>query len=193
MILDGATAWIMTGNLTSSAYDYNREYIAVDTTAGDVAEAETLFEDDFAQSGYASDSPKSTPTVPGTLIASPCPPMNSLTSIAALIASAKHSVYAEVEEIDNATVAGAFVTAVKNGATVDFVVANSTDNTGSNAALATIKSGGGHVYIGGLPEGTATQSDPYIHAKAIVVDGTTAWVGCASAHPRPVIQTRSAP
>jgi phosphatidylserine/phosphatidylglycerophosphate/cardiolipin synthase-like enzyme len=43
--------------------------------------------------------------------------------------------------------------------------------------LTTIQSGGGHVYIGGAPEATSTPTDLYIHAKAIVVDGTTAWIG----------------
>jgi phosphatidylserine/phosphatidylglycerophosphate/cardiolipin synthase-like enzyme len=103
--------------------------------------------------------------------------MNSLPDLVALIGSAKQSVYAEVEEIDNTSIANAFVTAVKNGATVDFVVANLSENTSGNAALTTITSGGGHVYIGGAPEATSTATDPYIHAKAIVIDGTKAWIG----------------
>jgi phosphatidylserine/phosphatidylglycerophosphate/cardiolipin synthase-like enzyme len=177
VIIDGATAWIMTANATEASYDSNREYLAVDTDPTDVAEAEAIFADDFAQSGYKSDSPTSTPTVPGPLVVAPAPPMNSLPDLVALIGSAKQSVYAEVEEIDNTSIANAFVTAVKNGATVDFVVANLSENTSGNAALTTITSGGGHVYIGGAPEATSTATDPYIHAKAIVIDGTKAWIG----------------
>jgi phosphatidylserine/phosphatidylglycerophosphate/cardiolipin synthase-like enzyme len=57
------------------------------------------------------------------------------------------------------------------------VVADTPDNTQSNATLAAITAGGGHVYVGGAPESSSSPSSPYIHAKAIVVDGTTAWVG----------------
>ena len=177
VIIDGATAWIMTANATEASYDSNREYLAVDTDPTDVAEAEAIFAADYAQSGYTSGNTHSTPDVPGPLVVAPAPPMNSLPDLVALIQSAKQSVYAEVEEIDNASIASAFVTAVKNGATVDFVVANLSENTSGNTALTTITSGGGHVYIGGAPEATSTATDPYIHAKAIVIDGTKAWIG----------------
>lgn len=39
MILDGDVLWAMTGNLSSSAFSQNREYILVDTDAADAAEA----------------------------------------------------------------------------------------------------------------------------------------------------------
>jgi phosphatidylserine/phosphatidylglycerophosphate/cardiolipin synthase-like enzyme len=177
MVVDGTTAWIMTANATASSYDSNREYLAEDTDANDVAELETIFADDFAATGYVSNSPTSTPTIPGSLIVAPAPPMNSLPALVGLISGAKQSVYAEVEEIDNYKIANALVAAKKNGATVNLVVANSTDNTGTNTTLSGVKAGGCTVTIGGGTTSSSTQSNPYIHAKAIVVDGSIAWVG----------------
>lgn len=177
VIIDGTTAWIMTANITEASYSTNREYLAVDTTPADVAEAEAVFAADYAQSGYASGKPNTTPTLSGPLVVAPDPPMNSLAALAALIESAKSSVYAEVEEIDNGTIALAFSNAAKKGVSTNLVVANSSDNTLSNVELATVKNGGGHVYVGGASETTSSASHLYIHAKAIVVDGTTAWVG----------------
>jgi phosphatidylserine/phosphatidylglycerophosphate/cardiolipin synthase-like enzyme len=177
VIIDGRAAWIMTANATDSSYESNREYIAIDTDPTDVAEAEAIFEDDFVQSGYEAETPASTPTISGRLVVAPAPPMNSLPELVALITSAKKAVYAEVEEFDNASVANALVSAVHNGVSVDLVVANTSDNTSSNPALQAIRSGGGHVFIGGAPEGSSTAQQPYIHAKAIVVDGALAWVG----------------
>ena len=37
MVIDGATAYIMTMNLTNSAFDNNRDYAIVDRTAADVS------------------------------------------------------------------------------------------------------------------------------------------------------------
>ena len=48
VIIDGKTAWIMTMNLTTSSPTSNREYLAIDTTPGDVTEAEAIFAADFA-------------------------------------------------------------------------------------------------------------------------------------------------
>ena len=43
VIIDASSAWIMTMNLTNSSPMDNREYLALDTDADDVAEAEAIF------------------------------------------------------------------------------------------------------------------------------------------------------
>ena len=52
VIIDGTTAWIMTMNLTFSSPTSNREYLALDTDADDVAEADAIFEADFANTTF---------------------------------------------------------------------------------------------------------------------------------------------
>src|SRR5947207_674774 len=48
VILDGTSVWIMTMNLTYSSPTSNREYLAIDTDTDDIAEAEQIFQADFA-------------------------------------------------------------------------------------------------------------------------------------------------
>jgi hypothetical protein len=45
----GEQAWIMTMNLDTAAPKCNREYLAQDTNSADIAEAEAIFEGDYAQ------------------------------------------------------------------------------------------------------------------------------------------------
>ena len=55
VIIDGTSAWIMTMNVTFSSPTANREYLALDTDPDDVAEAEAIFQADFANAGRQPD------------------------------------------------------------------------------------------------------------------------------------------
>ncbi|HET9991783.1 MAG TPA: phospholipase D-like domain-containing protein, partial [Kofleriaceae bacterium] len=48
IIIDGKAAWIMTMNATGTAPSENREYLAIDTDAADITEAQAVFDADFA-------------------------------------------------------------------------------------------------------------------------------------------------
>jgi len=156
-IVDGTTAWIMTMNLTYSSPSSNREYLAIDTSTTDIAEAESIFEADFA-----GNPPNS---VSGPLIVAP---LNALPTMQTLIAQAKTSIDIEAEELSDYHVADALQTALGQGVKVRVVLSDSTMTQSGQAAVSEIKAAGGKL---------VTLSNPYVHAKAIVIDGTTAFVG----------------
>jgi cardiolipin synthase A/B len=170
VIIDpGASAgqvWIMTMNLDTDAPKYNREYLAQDTGAADITEAEDIFEADYASTSI---------TPSGDLIVAPSPQNNAQPALLALINSATMSIDVEAEEYDSsgieAAVATALVTKAKAGVTVHVVLEDSTDSEQSTAVSA-LQAAGGKV-VGYAYSDTGLD----IHAKAIVVDGARAYVG----------------
>jgi phosphatidylserine/phosphatidylglycerophosphate/cardiolipin synthase-like enzyme len=170
VIIDPGTAnaqvWIMTMNLDTDAPKYNREYLALDTNAADVTEAEQIFAADYAGTSI---------TPSGVLIVAPSPQDNAQPQLLALIESATTSIDIEAEEYDASGLEADIATALENkahaGVAVHMVLEDSTDTTQASAVAALQSKGGmvvGYVY-------TTTGLD--IHAKAIVVDGKTAFVG----------------
>ena len=165
VMIDGATAWIMTMNLNTSSPADNREYLAIDTDPADVAEATAIFQADHAHQAI---------TPSGTLVVADT---NARSKLVNLIYSATTTIDLEVEELSDTNTNGivqALDAAAHRGVTVHCVVANDSPDTQSDTL---IKNSGGTVVLTGPSSGNGTPTNPYIHAKAIVVDGTTAFVG----------------
>jgi phosphatidylserine/phosphatidylglycerophosphate/cardiolipin synthase-like enzyme len=156
VILDGQEAWIMTMNLDQSSASLNREYLAVDTDSADVEEAEAIFEADFA----------GTPApVSGRLVVSP---VNARAKLIALLQTARRTIDVEGEELSDEGVVSALTTAFREGVSVRVVLSDDAPSAAQASAVALLTATGIAV---------ATVSHPYIHAKAIAVDGTAAYVG----------------
>ena len=156
LVIDGKTAWIMTMNASTSGLTNNREYLALDTTAADVAEAEAQFAADFAGSAY----------VPaGNLLMSP---VTSRGPILELIASAKATLDFADEEIGDSQVTAALCSAQARGVKTRGVLSDGTPSKTAQNAIMQLKSCGVTVF---------TLADPYLHAKAIVADGQRIYVG----------------
>lgn len=155
VIIDAATAWIMTMNATVTSATDNREYLAVDTDATDVAEAESIFESDFA--GTATSAKK--------LVAAPD---NAFSKLLQLIASASATIDIEAEELSDTQIVTALSRAADGGVKVRVVIASGTGTPAQTTAIATLKQHGVRI---------VSLSTPYIHAKSLVVDGTSAYVG----------------
>jgi phosphatidylserine/phosphatidylglycerophosphate/cardiolipin synthase-like enzyme len=177
LIIDDTTAWIMTMNLETSAPEDNREYLAVDTNTADIAEAEAVFEADFANTqSYAASGP---------LVVAPDPPNNSRTALVELINSATKTLDVEDEEFSDTYSTGvtnAVAAAAKRGVKTRVVLANTTPTSAQTSSISTVKAGGASVVVSGGTTSSSSASNPYIHAKAIVVDcsGTTCksgWIG----------------
>ncbi len=171
VIIDPGTAnaqvWIMTMNLDTSAPKYNREYLALDTNTADIDEAESIFEADWGSTDI-------TPT--GALVVAPSPQNNAEKALLALINSATTSIDVEAEEYDTAGLEANLSTALVNKAkggkvAVRMVLEDSTD-TAQASAVTALQTAGGQV-VGYVYSSTALD----IHAKAIVVDGKTAYIG----------------
>lgn len=165
VILDGTVAWIMTMNLNTSSPSANREYLAIDTSPADVAEATAVFEADHAMQSI---------TPSGSLVVAPT---NAREDLVALIASATRTLDVEGEEFSDTYSTGivnAVASAAARGVTVRVVIANGNyDATSVNRVTAA----GAQVVITGPTSGHGTSTNPYIHAKALVADGARAYVG----------------
>jgi cardiolipin synthase len=157
VVIDGKTAWIMTMNLTQSSPTSNREYLAIDTSPADVAEAESIFAGDFARTPPSS--------VTGPLVVAP---INALPDLLAMINAAKSTIDIEAEELSDYHTADALKAALGRGVKVRVVLSDAPLTTAGQNAVNEIKGAGGKL---------VTISTPYVHAKTMVVDGATAYVG----------------
>ncbi len=156
VIVDGTSALIMTMNATASSPTSNREYLALDTDPDDVAEAEALFQADW--SGR-------TITPSGRLAVSPD---NSATRIGDVMSSATKTLDVEVEELSDSRLVYILGYAAGHGVKVRVVLPTGTLTSAQQTAVTTLKSAGVKM---------VTLDSPYIHAKAVVADGDTAFVG----------------
>lgn len=155
LVIDGKTAIISTMNCAYSSPTNNREYIATDTDATDVADLEKLF---------AADHDGTPITIASKLTISPTNANENgspTTMIGGFIASATKTLDVEVQSIGDKTLNNAIIAAHKAGIAVRVMVSNyETDTTLSKAGVSVEK-----------------LTTPYIHAKAVIVDGKKMWLG----------------
>jgi phosphatidylserine/phosphatidylglycerophosphate/cardiolipin synthase-like enzyme len=161
VIIDGKVAWIMTMNANSSPPSSNREYLAIDSDPGDVAEATAVFQADHAMQSIS-------PT--GNLVVANA---NARQKLVELIDSATTNLDVEVEELSDLNLYGvvnAIAQTAQRGVTVRVVLANGTPTSNQTQAISQIKQRGAHVVVTGPTSSSGSSSNPYIHAKAAVVD-----------------------
>jgi phosphatidylserine/phosphatidylglycerophosphate/cardiolipin synthase-like enzyme len=165
VMIDGTSAWIMTMNANTSSPSTNREYLALDTDPTDVAEAIAVFKADHAMQSI---------TPAGPLVVAPT---NARPDLVALIDTAMTTLDVEGEEFSDTYSTGvvnAVARAASRGVTVHVTIANGQlDTTSVNR----VKNAGGKVVMTGPTSSSGTSTNPYIHAKAIVVDSARAFVG----------------
>jgi phosphatidylserine/phosphatidylglycerophosphate/cardiolipin synthase-like enzyme len=166
-IIDDKVAWIMTMNSNTSSPGTNREYLAIDTDAGDIAEAKAIFNGDYAQAPI---------TPSGNLVVAD---INARAALVQLIKTATTTLDVEGEEFSDLNTGGvvaAVVQAANRGVAVRVIVANdSSPLADQTTAISDVKHAGGKVVVTGPTSGNGTASNPYIHSKALLVDcsGTT--------------------
>jgi cardiolipin synthase A/B len=157
--VDDHTSAVMTLNLTSEYYSSSRDFAVVTTDHADVAAIEQVFGTDWTNSGPPQAG------APGTnLIWSP----GAEAPIVALIQSAHRSLLVENEEMDDADVADALEAAARRGVDVQVVMTYSSSWASEFDDL---------VAAGVKVSTYASDASLYIHAKVIVADGTTAFLG----------------
>jgi len=157
--VDGRTSAVMTLNLTSAYYTTSRDFALITSDAQDVAAIEQVFGQDWSGSG---------PPVAGPagldLLWSP----GAQGPIVSLIDSARTSLLVENEEMGDSAVTGALEAAAARGVEVEVVM---TDSSSWSAAFGQLVGAGVKVrtYAGSAPL--------YIHAKAVVADGASLFLG----------------
>lgn len=156
-VFDATEAWIMTMNMTYSSADTNREFMIIDTDPADVAETEAIFVADRARQPF---------TNPKRLVLSP---ISARSRINALALSAKKSIDIHAAALSDYATVTTLMNMQKAGVTVRCVVDGSAaQQAAMGAAIGRIKSAGGVV---------KTMKTLDSHAKSMIVDGTTAFVG----------------
>ena len=149
--MDRATAAIMTLNLTSRYYSTSRDFALVTTDPATIASIETTFTADLVA---ASITP---PTATGLVWS----PTNATSSLVNLIASARHTLAVENEEMADPAITSALTTAAGRGVAVHITMSA---NPAYNAAFETLTAAGVQIR-------TYAQTAPlYIHAKIILAD-----------------------
>ncbi len=156
VILDKKTAWIMTMNATATSPSSNREYLAIDNNASEVAEAEAIFEADFADMSI-------TPT--GTLVVAP---NNAESRLTAALDTATLTIDMEGEELSDNDNVTAMVAAAGKGVKVQIVLSDGTPTAAQSTAVTKLKAAGVKL---------VTLHTPYIHAKSFVIDLKLAYIG----------------
>jgi cardiolipin synthase len=163
MLMDSATLWLMTANLSKSALGgstsaTNRDYLLEDTDAQDVQETAQIFDADWK---------RTPPTLrDANLFVSP---INGRVKSLALIASARHSLSLENEEMQDQQVEEALIQAVRRGVSVQVILPAPGGGQDANASgVARLRAAGVSVHL---------EHQLYMHAKLMIVDGTLAYVG----------------
>ncbi|HLH60805.1 MAG TPA: phospholipase D-like domain-containing protein [Ktedonobacteraceae bacterium] len=167
MIIDGTTAFIMTSNFTraalggysGSSYLENREYDIIDTNTNDVQAVISIFNADWNHTTAQFNDPN--------LVVSP---VNSRSDFNTLINSAHHTLLIEAEEMNDSSIEQELVNAEQRGVRVEVILPapHGSQSDSNSQGIDTIKQGGVQV---------KEDAKLYMHAKIIVVDGKTAFVG----------------
>ena len=177
MVIDATTAYIMTSNFTNSAlgtgsYTKNREYDIIDTNAQEVQAVDAIFQADWNRTTASFNDPN--------LVVSPVNSRNDFTS---LIGSARHTLLIEAEEMNDGAIEQAIVGAEQHGVKVQVILPSSrgSSNDGNSSGIATLKQSGVEV---------REDSQLYMHAKIIVIDGQKAFVGSENISAQSLDQNR---
>jgi phosphatidylserine/phosphatidylglycerophosphate/cardiolipin synthase-like enzyme len=156
--IDGRVSAIMTLNLTSEYYATTRDFAVLDSQPADVTAIEGAFNADWRDQ-------RVTPSAgAGDLVWSP----GSSTELLHLIASARSSLQIENEEMADPAITSALCAAARRGVKVQIAMTYESDWSSAFSEL----TGCGaqvRVYHGEHPI--------YIHAKVILVDNRTAFLG----------------
>ena len=156
LIVDHTRLVVMTLNLTGAGLGGNREYVAVDDDAIDVAAAEAVFA--AAETGDVA-------TGSGRLVASPD---GSRAALTGLIEQAALSLSIETEELTDQAIIAALLAARARGVAVTLVWPGPPD------------AGSGFTKLAAAGATVRALADPAIHAKVVVADGWALYLGSAN-------------
>ncbi len=162
-VIDGATALVMSQNLTKTSFTFNREANIVDRDPVDVAVLGALFAADWSRSPY-------TPSDPNLVIAN----SNARQAFLTLIGGATKSLAIESEEMQDLAIIDALIAAQKRGVAVRYIGAMTPAGT---TAPQRDENAAGRKRLAGGGGGVRLLAVPYVHTKTVVADGSVAFVG----------------
>jgi phosphatidylserine/phosphatidylglycerophosphate/cardiolipin synthase-like enzyme len=155
IVVDKSSAIVMNLNLSRSSFEDNREFGLVTTVQTDVESVQAVFDVDWNRTKLAD---------PGSLVVSP---LNSRAVLTELIDSAEKSVDIFAEVIRDGEIVDRLSKSSGHGVSVRIILSPDDDPVNLNV-LKTLRDAGVEIRL---------MAEPYVHAKAIIVDGRTAFVG----------------
>jgi cardiolipin synthase len=163
MIIDGETAFIMSANMTNSAYTINRDYIVIDHNRAEVADVQQIFDTDWVGGNFTPKSPN--------LVVSP---VNSRSKMLSLIDNAQKSLVIQTEFFSDPEIAKHLAARVKAGVDITVMLSFQGQDkcTGSNMNDDELKA----LNDIGITKVAFVRS-VVMHAKAIIADGHRAFIG----------------
>lgn len=158
LVVDDRRAYIMTHNLTNSSFNRNREYMAIVEEPAVVQEVAQVFDADWE---------REEPDLSQALLV--WSPVNSRQRMAELIDSARVSLEVEHTSVIDADLIGRLAAAAQRGVRVRVITPAILDPSEMEfAPISQLDAAGAAVRF---------LDDPYVHAKALVVDGQVAMIG----------------
>ena len=165
MVIDGATAAILTANLETTSYSGTRDFALIENDAQDVAAMEATFNQDYNSTtdlNYVA-------STGDTLVWSPT---TAQTTLLSLINNATVSILTENEEMSAVNIVTALENACKRGVTVGVIMS---DDGSYDTNLTAIKNASSNCTVRTY---RVSASVLYIHAKVLVTDyGTSGAMG----------------
>jgi phosphatidylserine/phosphatidylglycerophosphate/cardiolipin synthase-like enzyme len=159
MIVDGKTLWAMTTNFTSSAFSSDRGFELVDTDPSDVAEAEAVFNADWARAAATATN----------LVVSP---ITSRSKLDTVISLATQEIDIEWEELSDQDIGSHLATKIKAGIPVKIIAPSNIAGSATATMLTALKATGAQVKL---------LSSPYVAAKLVLVDRAFGFIGSENA------------
>ncbi len=157
VVVDGDEAFIMSFNLAPKYYVTSRDFGVLDKKPKDVAAIEATFESDWQGSNLA-------PSNGDDLVWSP----GASGQLLSLIKGARKSLRVYNEEMASSAITGALLSAAASGVKVEIVMTASGQWVNAFKELA---AEGAQIHL------FAPKAPIYIHAKMIIADDTTAFMG----------------
>ena len=159
LIVDKDTALIMTFNLVSKYYSTGRDFGVLDRDPTDVSAIETAFESDWNGTHVAAPNGDDLVWSPG-----------SSDALVALIDSAKQSLLIYNEEMDDVAIEYALEAAAHRGVSVEVLMTYSSQ---WKKAFSDLVAAGVSIHT----YSASVHAPLYIHAKMVLVDNATAFLG----------------
>ena len=157
MLVDGATAYILTYNLTKAATEENREFAVIDRALSDVEELKRIFLADWSRLPYQ-------PLDPDLVVS----PNNARWRILGVMEQARKELLVGVEVISDPEVVATLIEKRRAGVDVRVLVGG-VKKVPANLPAARA------LLAAGVP--TRSQGRPYLHAKYVIADGASAYLG----------------
>jgi len=157
LVIDKTTGYIMTLNLTKSSFTKNREFGVVVQDSLSIDELEKIFQADWYRKPYK--------VVKSPLVVSP---ENSRAKLNSLVANAKKGILIYAEEMQDTDFEELLISKAQSGVKVYIIMADPGSIESNREAKERLSAYNIQV---------VTLSAPFVHAKAILVDGSTAYIG----------------